>query len=598
MEWDGPRLREDGFAPIASYAAIGDGRTAALVAADGTVDWLCLPRFDSEPAFGALLDPERGGRFALRPQDDFTATRRYRPDTNVLETTFHTERGTVRVRDALTLTARMSPWTELVRAVEGVEGEVPMRWEAAPRVGWDAAEPAWTRKQDVPVARCGSSLALTVQAWDAGTPALRRGALQGRFTTGPGSCAVLALSAFEDSPLLLAQRDHVLARIDDTERFWREWIAPLRYEGPHRDAVCRSALALGLCLHRESGAMVAAPTTSLPERVGGPRNWDYRFCWLRDTSLALDAFVGLGLRQLDHTTLAWVLDATRTTHPRLSPCYTLDAEPLMRQETIDVPGWRRSTPVYDGNQAGAQLQLGCWGDLLETIHVYVEAGNALDDVTGARVAELADHVVTIWRNADAGIWETGADLRGYTRSKAGVWMTLDRALRLHERGQVPCADPARWEAARDEVGAWIDRHCWSRERDTFLRDGDGSGELDAATLLLGRMGFANGRRLASTAAAIRSELGAGGPLLYRATKLRGEEGAFVACSFWLVDALARSGSADDAYDVFEAMLGVRNDVGLLSEEVDPASGELLGNLPQALSHLSLISAANALRSTG
>ncbi|HEU4974824.1 MAG TPA: glycoside hydrolase family 15 protein [Baekduia sp.] len=594
MEWNAESLRRDGFAPIGSYAAIGDGRTAALVAADGTIDWMSAPRFDSEPVFGALLDPGRAGRFVLRPEGPFTATRAYVPDTNVLETTFRTATGAVRVRDALTLTARMSPWTELARVVEGVEGEVPMRWEVVPRIGWAARPPLWTRHQDVPVAECGGALALTVHAWDAGEPSLSDDALRGAFTARAGERAVLAMGAFANQPLLLARREDVEARIEETVAFWKTWIEPLDYDGPYREAVCRSALALGLCLHRETGALVAAPTTSLPEQIGGPRNWDYRYCWLRDTGLALDAFVRLGLRQLDHTTLSWVLEATRRTHPRLAPCYTLDAAPLGRQQSVDVPGWRHSTPVYDGNQAGGQLQLGSWGDLMETIWHYVRVGNALDHATGVRVAELADHLTLIWRNADAGIWETGDDQRDYTRSKVSAWMTLERTIALHELGEVPTGDPRRWAAVRDEIRAFVEDRCWSGERRTWLRDGDGSGELDASTLLLGRVGFSDERRLSSTIDAIRDELGAGGPLLFRATKMMGKEGAFIACSFWLVDALARCGRLDEAHEVFDGMLAVRNDVGLLSEEVDPSTGELLGNIPQGLSHLSLISAATAL----
>jgi GH15 family glucan-1,4-alpha-glucosidase len=596
MRWDATTLRRGGSAPIGAYAAIGDGRTAALVAADGAIDWLCLPRFDSPPAFGALLDQRRGGRFALAPEVPYTTTRRYLEDTNVLETTFRTEAGVVRVRDALTLTARTSPWTELARVVEGVEGDVPMAWRADPRFGWAAAAPRWIRRGDVPVAvDDAGGVMVTVQAWGAGPVEVGRGGAGGRFRARPGHVAVLTAGAFRDEPLLLPRRDDVLARVDETVAYWREWIAPLRYDGDHAEAVRRSVLALGLCLHRDSGALVAAPTTSLPETVGGERNWDYRFCWLRDTSLALDAILKLGLRQLDHAVLTWVLRATSRTHPRLGPCYTLDAAPLTRVEDVDgVSGWRDSRPVRDGNAAGTQLQLGAWGDLLETIWCYVDAGNALDEATGRRVAELADHVLEIWRNPDAGIWEVGDDLRDYTRSKAGVWLTLDRAAALHRRGQLTAGDPGRWEAAREEVGAFIRERCWSPARGAYLRDGDGSGELDAATLLLGRMGVADPARLSATVDAIRDELGAGGPLLYRASAFRGREGAFVACSFWLVDALARCGRRDEAREAFAAMLEHRNDVGLLAEEIDPATGEQLGNTPQALSHLSLISAATVL----
>ncbi len=586
--------RRDGCLPVAAYAAIGDGHTAALVALDGAVDWLCLPRFDAPPTFGRLVDPARGGAFTLAPETPYTVTRRYVTDTNVLETTFRTPDGVARVVDAMTRTPRTAPGSELVRLVDGVDGDVSMAWRVAPQTGWTPSSPTWETRRRAAVARMPDGRSLAVQSWDAGGRPPADGSVAGRFTTAPGSRSVLALGAFSAAPILLPERGDVLARLEETIAFWRSWIAPMTFEGPHPDAVRRSALTLGLCQHQASGALVAAPTTSLPEQVGGSRNWDYRFCWLRDTSLALDAVVALGLRELDHTTLTWVLQATTSTHPRLAPCYTLDATTLGPERLVDAAGWRGSRPVRDGNRAGHQLQLGSWGDLLETVWRFVEAGNTLDPDSAVRIGELADHLAALWRNPDAGIWEIDDPLRHHTRSKVSAWTALRRARELHARGEITAGQPRRWAIVEQEIARWVHRHCWDERRRTFLAAGDGSGDLDAATLLLGRAGFAGRERMSGTIDAVRRELGAGGPLLWRTTGLRGREGAFLACSFWLVDALAGCGRRDEAEAVFEQALACANDVGLLAEEIDPADRSQLGNMPQALSHLSLIRAALAL----
>ncbi len=586
-----PRAPErlDGYAPIRDYAAIGDQRTAALVALDGSIDWLCLPRFDSPSAFAAILDARSGGAIALAPTVPFTAERRYLPRTNVLETTFTTTEGRVRVTDAMTAGWRAPAWVELLRRVEGLDGGVPMRWSVSPRFEWGATGGEVNERQGTPIIR-HHGLGLAVQAWDAGTPECRDGTVAASFEATQASRALLAIGAFEDEPLLLSRREEVESRLDETVGFWRQWVGRCSYDGPWRDAVLRSALALALCSHAASGAIVAAPTSSLPEAVGGSRNFDYRYNWLRDTSFALDALLRLGLREEVHASLGWMLAATRTTHPRLDVFYSLDGTAGDPQGELDLEGYRRSSPVHRGNSAGSQLQLGNYGDLLDTCFAYVRDGNALDPESGQRLAEVADLVCEIWRNRDASIWELH-DREDYAQGKLACWVALDRTVALADAGQVPDGSAGRWKATAATVREFIDGRCWSSRLRSYVRY-PGTEDLDASMLLAARTGYLDGNdpRLGQTVDAMRRELGEG-PFLYRYSGMREQEGAFLACSFWMVEALARAGRLDEATEAMDELVSAANDVGLLSEEIDPQSRELLGNFPQALSHLALVNAA-------
>jgi GH15 family glucan-1,4-alpha-glucosidase len=581
--------RIDGYAPIGDYAAIGDRRTAALVALDGSVDWLPLPSFDSPGVFAALLDSERGGRFELCPGEPFRAERRYLPETNVLETTFETASGRVRVTDALALPGMPSlPWNELTRRVEGVAGRVPMRWRVSPRF-------EWTEVGEIergPVIR-HDRLSLAVQAWDAGEPHCGAGDVSGSFNIGQGEEALLALGCFESEPLLMSDRADVESRLEETVEYWRSWISAASAKGPWRDEVIRSALALGLLVEAQTGAMVAAPTTSLPEAIGGSRNFDYRYAWMRDTSFALDAMLELGMATQVHGTLSWVLSATRRTHPHLRPFFKLDGSYKPGAEELPLAGYRGSTPVLAGNDAESQLQLGNYGDLFETAWRYVADGNRLDAHNAVRLPEVADLVCRIWRNPDASIWELD-EPHDYTQSKLSCWVALDRALKLAGSDELERPETARWRTTAAEIRDYIESECWSDERRAYTRY-PGTRELDASVLLAARMGYKNppDERIDATIAALREELGRG-PLLYRYSGMQEEEGAFLICSFWLVEALAMSGRRDEADEVMEGVCSLTNDVGLFSEEIDPESGELLGNFPQALSHLGVINAATAL----
>ena len=584
------------YAPIRDYAAIGDGRTVALVALDGSIDWLCLPDLDSPSAFAALLDPARGGSFALAPEVPFSAERRYLPDTNVLETTFTTTGGAVRVTDAMLLPGPgLASGRELLRRVEGLAGEVPMRWSVEPRFGYGAWRTRITRRVGVPVAT-GRSDALAIRSWDAGDPELRSGSVEGCFRALEGGEALLALGAAHGEPLVLPARRELEARLDGTIDFWRGWAAERRYEGPWREAVVRSALALKLLIYAPSGAIAAAATTSLPEAPGGERNWDYRYCWVRDSAFTLDALLRLGCPGEGASFFWWLLHASQLTHPRLRVLYRLNGGPRAPERRISLAGYERSSPVRVGNEAATQLQLDVYGHLMTTASIYCEAGGGLDHDTARRLAGTADLVSRIWRQPDSGIWEVRAEPRHYTESKMMCWVALDRAAALAERGRIPTGGAERWRREAEAIRRFIEERCWSEELGSYARSA-GSGHLDASLLLGVLMGYDGpGGRLEETTQRVAQALGDGSLLhRYRADDgLAGGEGAFLACSFWLVDALARQGRVEEAASRFEDLIALANDVGLYAEEIEPRTRGFLGNFPQGLVHLGLVNAAASL----
>jgi GH15 family glucan-1,4-alpha-glucosidase len=593
-------FRSDGHVPLRDYAVIGDGRSAALVAADGTVDWLGLPDLDSPSLFAAVLDPARGGRFLLEPEEPCTVARRYLPGTNVLETTFTTGRGTARVTDALTLDGggALGPMRELQRRLDGVAGTVPMRWSVQPRFGYGARSPRITSRSGVPVVASGAD-ALAVCAWDAGEPECTDRAINGRLELMRGRRALLAMPFAHQEPLVLPTRPECDGRMAHTIAAWRGWSGERPYEGRWRDAVLRSALALKLLIFAPSGAIAAAATCSLPEEIGGERNWDYRFSWVRDSVFTLDALLRLGCSAEAHAFFWWLMHATQLTHPRLRVLYRLDGGARAPERTLPLAGYRGSRPVRIGNAAGAQLQLDTYGELLQTGWLYAGAAGRLDADIARRLAELADLVCTAWRRPDSGIWEVRSAPRHFTHSKMMCWIALDRAIDLAERGLIRDRGAARWRAARAQVRDFIETRCFSDGRRCYTRSADGT-ELDAAVLLGLLHGYAppGDPRMRATVDAIGREL-RHGPYVGRYTGedgLAGTEGAFLACSFWLAECLARTGRLDEAVALMDDLVGLANDVGLYGEEIDPDTGAFLGNLPQGLSHLALISAACAIGS--
>jgi len=586
--------RKDGFAPIGSYAALGDGRTVALVAADGSVDFMSLPSLHAPTTFAAILDPEKGGRFALAPAGEFEAARRYLGRTNVLETTYRTGDGVVRATEALTLQdGGLLPWVELARRIEGVEGSVPLEWRMEPRFDWGREQPRIVHRGDRVVAE-GGRLQLAVHSWDAGEVEPEEDALAGSFVIAAGRSALLALVAAYEQPLHAPSRDHVEARLDATRRVWERWLGFWAYDGPWEEEVARSALALKLLVYAPNGSIAAAATTSLPEVIGGDKNYDYRYSWVRDSAFTLDALMRLGLPEQVQESFGCLLRAVRQTAPDLRPFYDLDGcVPERSEELSHFRGYRDSRPVRYGNAARTQLQLGSWGDLLETAALYVSEGNVLDEETGEMLASCVDRIAILWPDEDCGMWELD-EHRQYTSSNIAVWMAFDRALSLAEQGHLSDDHAAQWREQRDRLHAWIEENCWSDELGAYC-GWAGEETLDAGILRAIRMDYPERERLDRTVDRIRERLAAAPGLLYRTTEHVGKEGAFVACSFWAVEALARLGRVDEACETMEQILPYANDVGLFSEEIDPSSGELLGNFPQGLSHLALVNAAGAIQ---
>ena len=587
--------RVDGYAPIREYALVGDGRTGALIARDGSIDWLCLPNVDSPSVFARILDAKRGGSFRLEPASPFEAERRYQPNSNVLETTFTTGEGRVRVTDALTLTdiKRISPMRELVRKVEALSGTVPLRWSLEPRFGYGRADTRIERRHGRWFAHAGAD-ALVLGLCDSGKGEARDGVISGRIELAQGSSAILSLSASHREPLVIPGRDDSERRLERTVNFWPQWADRSEYNGSWREAVVRSTLALKLLTFAPSGAIVAAPTTSLPEWIGGERNWDYRFTWPRDASWTLDALLRLGFRNEAHAFFWWLMHASRLTQPRLQILYRIDgSDHSGEHELRELDGYRGSAPVRIGNGASKQIQLDLYGAVLEAIWLYGKEVGHLDGDSGKEVARIADYVASHWRDPDNGIWEVRDERMHYTQSKALCWVALDRACALADEGMIPNRN-TRWRTEADELQRFIDTEGWDEERRSYVRAPD-LRELDASLLTLALLGYHEPRdkRIQSTIEAIERELREG-PYVYRyrgEDGLAGEEGAFLTCSFWLVDAYARTGRLDDANALMEELVGLANDVGLYSEEIDPRTGEFLGNFPQGLTHLALVNAA-------
>ena len=593
----GPSRDRDGYMPIRGYAAIGDGRTVALVAGDGSIDWLALPNLDSPSVFGALLDASRGGRFSLEPALPYETTRRYLPDTNVLETTFTTDLGRVRVTDALLLNGPgLAPLRELVRVVDGIDGSVPMSWSVEPRFGYAAARTSIVVRSGVPVASSGPD-AIGIVSFDLGRPDVADGRISGGAEVRAGSTGMLVLSAASQEPVVVPSRDEALDRLRRTRDAWSGWSAARPFAGPFRDAVVRSGLALRLLVFSPSGAIAGAATTSLPEQIGGVRNWDYRFSWVRDAAASLEALIALDCPVEAEAYFWWLMNASQLSRPNLRVLYRLDGGTQARERTLDLAGYRRSRPVRAGNAAIDQLQLDIYGDLLHCSWLYAEAVGELDRDLGNRLARIADLVCEIWRTPDSGIWEVRSEPRHYTQSKMMCWVALDRAIALATSTRVPSDRVDRWVRERDAIEAFVEERCWSDRLHSYVRS-DGSEDLDASVLHASILGYGEpaGERMLGTMAAIDRHL-RNGPLVMRYVVddgLPGEEGAFLACSFWLADAWARAGRVDEAEQLMERLIAMANDVGLYAEEIDPADGSFLGNFPQALPHLALIGAATAI----
>ncbi|WP_125132793.1 glycoside hydrolase family 15 protein [Microbacterium sp. 10M-3C3] len=585
---DAPDLRE--------YAAIGDGRTVALIGRRGQVDWLPVPNLDSMPVFARLVDDDTGGCIELEPDEEYTVRRRYVPRTNVLETTYRTRNGRARVTDALvTGVAGRLPWAELARRVEGLRGSIRFRWRVQPGTRLQTAAP-WVERQDgVSILRVGDvSLAVVGDGHGEPEPAADDPAapsVHGGFATAEGSRHVLIVVATDGEPLHLPDPGNVQRGIDRTIEGWRAWSREFSYDGPWQEQVQRSALALKLLVYAPSGAIAAAATTSLPENPRGGKNWDYRFAWVRDLAYTAHALVEFGLREETHAAISWMLRTIRAGGSEPEVFYTLDGRIADGVRTHDVGGWHGIGPVVTGNPAHGQLQLGVYGDLFAICRTYVAAGNILDVATGRSLAALADRTCDLWRRPDSGMWEL-PEIRHYTSSKMGCWQALNDAVALAEAGQIP-GSPDRWRSERDRIREWVAEHGWSDEAGSYVMY-PGTTDLDTSVLLHAESGFDRGDRMAATIDAITRDLSAGA-LLYRYTGVESEEHTFVASAFWRASALACTGRHADAVAAMDDLVERSNDVGLFAEMISEHDGRFWGNLPQALSHLAVVNAALRIR---
>jgi len=579
----------DRTVPIQDYAALGEGRSVALVGPDGAIAWWCVPNMDSPPLFDRLLNPEAGGFFQLCPVGPYTMDRAYRPNSNVLETIYSTPGGRARVTESLNsnLAGRL-PWSELARRVEVLSGRMAFTVRAVFGT-WDDTASPWLQPNDNGcIFHVGPVLGLFRASANVEITEEVDRAVSATMTLAAGEKAVVAILAGANEPLGVPGIDEIDTRIDLSDEAWRKWAEDVRYEGPHQDAVRRSALALKLLLYSSSGAIAAAATTSLPERRGGDKNYDYRYAWMRDAAYTVNAFLRLGAIPESKAAFTWLMRRLGEHGPHVM--YTLSgglAPPVT--ELGDLPGYAGSVPVVVGNAATSQWQHGVFGDILETAALFVGRGGILDQQSAGLLSELVDQCADRWRQRDAGMWEL-EDPQHYTMSKISCWQALDRAVQLAKRGHLPPTCIPRWERERDRVTAWIDEHCWSESRQAYTFH-PGTDRLDASLALGTRFGFGTQARMSATLDAVRAELGSGS-FLYRYSGAEAEEGVFLACGFWMVEAYATLGRQAEAEALFQATLdALPAGVGIMAEMVDPATGDYLGNVPQGLSHLALIHAA-------
>ena len=596
-----------GFQPIAAYGLLADCNSAALVDRAGSIDWLCLPRYDSDAVFARLLDPG-AGHWSIRPAGSFESERRYLPGTLMIETTFTTDAGSVKLTDAMAFPAGQRGHElgydvphELLRAVEGVSGSVELVLELAPRPEYGLVKPL-VRLEDGGARTFGAGrLAVRSDVPLEVEDATMSASFRVREGERLGFSLRWAPPEVRDAPEPTpASRVH--ERIEDTAEAWRSWEAEHDiYEGPHKELVQLSSRVLKGLTYRPTGAIVAAPTTSLPETVGGERNWDYRFSWIRDSSLTIEAlYIGACSDEAEEFVSFMTSSAGgRAGEGSLQIMYGIGGEhDLSERELPHLRGWRESSPVRVGNGAWDQVQLDVYGELLNSLYLYRERLGDLHPEIQAFVADLADTAARRWRETDSGMWEMRGEPRHHLSSKVLCWTALDRAVKLAPQlGEY--AKTEEWAAARDEVRDAVLERGWSERQQAYAQSFD-SDELDAAQLLMPILGFlpATDERMRSTIEAIARELTEEGLVLrYRneeglnADGLTGEEGTFVICSFWLVSALAKAGEVERAEQLFDRLVGYANDLGLLAEEIDTASGEQLGNFPQAFSHIGLITAA-------
>ncbi len=581
--------------PLEDYALLGDTQSAALVAKDGALDWLCLPRFDSDACFAALLGDEEQGTWRISPRGRIKATRRrYRGHSLVLETEWDTEEGTVRLVD---LMPPRSQTPDVVRVVQGVRGRVPMDMLLRPRFGYGRIRP-WIRQhgQGEAIAIAGPEvLALHTRA----PFTVKDADVVGHYDVEAGDtlCFVLSWGPSHEAP---PRPVNAMRAMEETEAWWREWMSQCCYDGPEPEAVNRSLVTLKALTYMPTGGIVAAPTTSLPEELGGIRNWDYRYCWLRDAAFTLQALIATGFRREAQAWRDWMLRAVAGAPSQVQIMYGCAGERRLTEQTLPwLPGYEGSRPVRIGNAAVDQLQLDIYGEVMESLYDAHRLGILADPAEWRLERGIMDYLEGHWSTPDEGIWEVRGPPQHFTHSRVMAWVAVDRAVRTAEEHGFE-APLDKWRALAATIRSEVLRKGFDPQKNSFVQ-AYGSQALDSSLLLIPLVGFlpATDPRMVGTVAAVERELLDDGLLRrYRNSQslegLPGEEGAFLACSFWLVDNYVMQGRRRDAQALFDRLLSLRNDVGLLAEQYDTRRQRLVGNFPQAFSHIGLVNSARHL----
>jgi GH15 family glucan-1,4-alpha-glucosidase len=599
------------YPPIADYALISDCHSAALVSRDGSVDWCCFDRFDARPVFARLLDWSRGGHFRIGPRPPYRATRRYLPGTNILETRFETDRGSLVLTDCLAVretsmaedAEAVEPYRQLIRLLRCEDGEVPVEFEFEPRFDYGLTTPQLQRVGPDLASVYGGADALVIQSdLLVERTGLSSSAGERTLRAGEQAAAVLTYSRPHELRPRRLDASSIAGRVEATQRFWTDWSRRCTYRGPYREQVLRSALVLKALTNAPTGALVAAPTTSLPEKIGGVRNWDYRYTWLRDASFTLYALYTLGYTDEASAFMRWLERTTAGRADQLQVVYGVGGERFLPEiELPGLEGYRGSRPIRIGNSSALQFQLDIYGEVLDTAWLFHRRGGRIEPSLWQFLARLADYVGEIWTRPDDGIWEVRGPRQHFVYSKVMVWVALDRAIRLARRLALP-GRVEHWTTLREQVRRRVETEGVDPTTGTFVQ-AFGSSALDAAALLIPLRRFlpADDARVRATLDGIARELSIDGLVYrYRATDdgLPAGEASFVLCSFWLVDNLVATGQVERGRELFERLLGYANDVGLLAEEFDPVSGQQLGNFPQAFSHVGLINSAVQLQRNG
>ncbi|HEU0075458.1 MAG TPA: glycoside hydrolase family 15 protein [Dehalococcoidia bacterium] len=602
-------MNESEYPPISDYGLIGDMQSCALVSKQGSIDWACFPRFDSPSVFGRLLDWQGGGYFRLAPRDVQRVTRRYLPNTNVLETTFEAPGGTALLTDFMPVThethrtgrPQVSQRRQIVRELRCVGGSVEFEMVCAPRFDYGSIIPhVGLTTPQLGLAHGGVD-AISVQCSAEMLEQDDGFAASGTLGQGERVCVSVAYEPGQPHFLEAVDDMQVQALLDQTVAYWTNWTWGCTYHGEYREDVIRAALTLKALTYAPSGALLASATTSLPEVIGGVRNWDYRFTWIRDATFALYALSTLGFYQEGHDFKRWLEWSTLGRARDLQVMYGITGERRLTEiELNDLEGYRKSRPVRIGNGAHGQVQLDIYGEIMDSAHIYRKFGGKMDEEYWAYLQRVVNYVLDHWREPDDGIWESRGGAQHWVYSKAMCWVALDRAVKAAEELDLP-ADLPRWRQAREDIRAEVLQRGYNAERGYFVQAYD-STALDASVLLLPLIGFipATDPRMRSTIEAIERELTTPEGMVYRYKDtddgLGGEEGAFVICSFWLCDNLIFLERKDEARALFEKLRSYSNDLDLYSEELDPKTLGMLGNFPQAFTHLGLIGTAVQLES--